>query len=247
MKDRRVLLAAGLGATLAILGALAWWLRPTATTLGEDPDIPALPEPTIEETPELRRVELYFPGEDGRLHGLARELPVSPEPAVNVLRMVEALLEGPHGEFAPKPSEPESDAENDTRPEAENAEQIDGEPPPVVPIELIDLNPADGLWPPLPADVHVGQAYLMDGVGESGVGESGATVIVDLIVPEHAAPMSGARAEILMIYSLVNTVLLNTMEAERIVLLWNGQQRSTFAGHFDTTRPLTPKTELIAR
>lgn len=230
MKDRRVLLAVGGVVMLVALGALVWWLRPT-TTLGEGPEV-AYPEPIIEESSDLRQVELYFPGEDGRLHGVARELPVSPDPAVNVLRMVEALLAGPHGEFTPKL------APNEEGPKSE--EDPTGEPP-VVPIELTDLNPADGLWPPLPANVQVGQAYIMDGATGSP------TVVVDLVVPEHAAPMSGARAEILMLYSLVNTVLLNTEDAERLVLLWNGQQRSTFAGHFDTTRPLTPKTELIAR
>jgi hypothetical protein len=36
-------------------------------------------------------------------------------------------------------------------------------------------------------------------------------------------------------------------EADRVVLLWNGRQASTFAGHVDTTRPLGPAADLIAR
>lgn len=242
VQDRRLRIGLGVGAAL-VLGGLAWWLWPGDSGM-VDPaamDPSAVGEVSVAGTEEpvpQRQVELYFPGEDGRLHGLSRELPESPDPAVNIHRMMEALLEGPHGEFAASqdgaPAE-ESESAAATEADGEVVEELPL--PPVVPIELANLNPADGLWPPLPADVDVGRTYILDD----------ATAVVDLIVPEYAAPMSGARAEILMLYSLVNTVLLNTEEAERLVLLWNGQQRSTFAGHFDTTRPLTPKTGLIAR
>ncbi len=49
-----------------------------------------------------------------------------------------------------------------------------------------------------------------------------------------------------MLYSLVNTVLLNTPEANRLVVLWNGRQPETFAGHIDTARPLAARPNLIA-
>ncbi len=51
----------------------------------------------------------------------------------------------------------------------------------------------------------------------------------------------------LTVYSLVNTVLLNTEGAERLVLLWNGQQPMTFAGHLNTARPLKANRDLVAR
>ncbi len=96
---------------------------------------------------------------------------------------------------------------------------------------------SDDLRPPLPEGITLGRSYLLDD----------ATVIVDLVSPDGAMITTGSRSEILMLYSLVNTVLLNVEEAERLVLLWDGRQPTTFAGHLDTTRPLTPKTELIAR
>lgn len=93
------------------------------------------------------------------------------------------------------------------------------------------------LRPPLPEGIALGRAYLLDD----------ATVIVDLVSPDGAAITTGSRSEMLMLYSLVNTILLNLEEAERVILLWDGRQPTTFAGHLDTTRPLTPNTELIAR
>lgn len=94
----------------------------------------------------------------------------------------------------------------------------------------------DGLWPPFPPGVTLGRAYLMDD----------ATVILDLVSADGKQPSTGSREELLMLYSLVDTVLLNVDGAERLVLLWNGGQPTTFAGHVDTTRPLTAKPELIA-
>ncbi len=96
---------------------------------------------------------------------------------------------------------------------------------------------SDALRPPLPEGVTLGRAYLLDD----------ATVIVDLVSADGAAITTGSRSEMLMLYSLVNTILLNVEEAERLILLWDGRQPTTFAGHLDTTRPLTPKTELMAR
>ena len=51
----------------------------------------------------------------------------------------------------------------------------------------------------------------------------------------------------LTVYSLVNTVLLNFEQLDRVVLLWNGRQLRTFAGHVDTMRPLAANPDLIAR
>lgn len=52
-------------------------------------------------------------------------------------------------------------------------------------------------------------------------------------------PGSGSRLELLRVYSLADTVLLNVDGVRGVVLLWNGVQRPTFAGHVDLTRPLT--------
>jgi len=53
-------------------------------------------------------------------------------------------------------------------------------------------------------------------------------------------PPSGSTEEIQRVYSIVDTIALNVPQATRVVLLWNGSQRETFAGHLDLSRPLTP-------
>ncbi len=95
-----------------------------------------------------------------------------------------------------------------------------------------------GMRPPLPENVTVRKVYL----GEDGL------AFLDLESPEGAAPpASGSLREMLTVYSLVNTVLLNFDELERIVLLWNGRQLKTFAGHLDTMRPLAANTDVVAK
>ncbi len=64
-------------------------------------------------------------------------------------------------------------------------------------------------------------------------------VYLDLAAAQLAAPpVSGSRGELLAVYSFVNSILDNVPEAWGVVLMWNGNQRPTFAGHIDTTRPL---------
>ncbi len=95
-----------------------------------------------------------------------------------------------------------------------------------------------GLRAPLPEGVSVRKIYL----AESGL------AFLDFESPENAPPPpSGSRREMLTVYSLVNTVLLNFEQLDRVVLLWNGRQLKTFAGHLDTKRPLAANTDLIAQ
>ena len=101
----------------------------------------------------------------------------------------------------------------------------------------------EGLWRPLPEGVSLGRTYLLAAAEDAAE----VTVIVDLVTADGTRPSTGSKNELLMLYSLVNTVLLNVEEADRVVLLWNGRQASTFAGHVDTTRPLGPAADLIAR
>ncbi len=89
---------------------------------------------------------------------------------------------------------------------------------------------------PLPAGVTVRKVYLVDG----------GTVFVDLESRQGSPPSSGSQREMLTVYSLVNTVLANAEAAERLVLLWNGQQPVTFAGHLNTAQPLRVPFDLVA-
>ncbi len=94
------------------------------------------------------------------------------------------------------------------------------------------------LRPPLPDGVGLRKVYL----------GAESTVYLDLETTDGSPPpATGSSREMLTIYSLVNTVLLNFEELDRLVLLWNGRQLSTFAGHLDTRRPLVANLDLIAQ
>jgi hypothetical protein len=95
---------------------------------------------------------------------------------------------------------------------------------------------SDNLMPAFPPELEIGKILLAD----DGL------VYVDLLSAAAAPPASGSADEMLSVYSLVNTVMLDLAEIEGVVLLWNGQQRPTFAGHLDTSRPLRPKRDLMA-
>ncbi len=93
------------------------------------------------------------------------------------------------------------------------------------------------LFAPFPAETGVGDVF----VSENGI------AYVDLVSAQLEPPRSGSRQEMLSVFSLVNSVHANMPELGGVVLLWNGQQRATFAGHLDTGRPLTENRGLVAR
>jgi hypothetical protein len=96
----------------------------------------------------------------------------------------------------------------------------------------------EGLAAPLPPGIELALVLL----GSDG------TAFVDLHEPAGGAPPpSGSRREMLTVYSLVNSIVHNVPEARRVVLLWNGVQPTTFAGHLATDRPLAPSTDLVAQ
>lgn len=97
---------------------------------------------------------------------------------------------------------------------------------------------AEDLFPALPPEVTVDWLHL----NQAG------TFYVDLkFSGETRFPAWGSRQEMLAVYSIVNTVLTSTPEISAVVLLRNGQQRATFAGHLDTSRPLFANRQLIAQ
>lgn len=96
------------------------------------------------------------------------------------------------------------------------------------------------LQPPLPTGTRLVGVYRYDEQ----------TVALDLRSPEGdepgQLPPSGSKQELLSVYSLVNTVVIGHEGVERVVLLWNGSQPETFAGHVDVSRPLAADPGLIA-
>jgi spore germination protein GerM len=90
---------------------------------------------------------------------------------------------------------------------------------------------APGLVRPFPEEVTLGAVYL----GQEG------TAYVDLRWEGHPdPPPSGSTEEIQRVYSVVDSIALNVPQVRQVVLMWNGSQRETFAGHLDLSRPLVP-------
>jgi len=68
---------------------------------------------------------------------------------------------------------------------------------------------------------------------------SGGVLFVDLRPPDGSEPPgSGSTAELQRVYAVVHSALDAVPEASAVVLLWNGVQRRSLAGHVDTARPL---------
>jgi len=95
----------------------------------------------------------------------------------------------------------------------------------------------EALYPLLPAGVSIGRVHVMDG----------STVFLDLESGDGSPPpSSGSLDELVTVYGLVNSIVMNVEAVDQVVLLWNGRQPNTFAGHVDTTRPLVAHPELIS-
>lgn len=110
---------------------------------------------------------------------------------------------------------------------------IDGPGP--APVGDDPPEPGKEIFPALPPTVGLQSFELVNGVA-----------YVDLTVARTGPalrferPAMGLRDELLAVYSLVNSLTASNLGIERVVLMWNGEQRLTFAGHVDTTRPLLP-------
>ncbi len=69
---------------------------------------------------------------------------------------------------------------------------------------------------------------------------------VDLSKEITHGQLPGARAELLAVYSLVNSVTLNFPAIRRVQIMVDGQPTETLAGHVDLSRPLLPDMTLLA-
>lgn len=138
--------------------------------------------------------------------------------------IIEALIAGPDRTEAPAPVAGEPD---------------DGDGDPTDPVD-----PIGDVFPALPAGVRLLALEVLDGVAYvdltmadvgDGRGERAGTGRSALVLER---PAMGLTEELLAVYSVVNSLTANSLGIDRVVLMWNGEQRPTFAGHVDTTRPL---------
>ena len=70
-------------------------------------------------------------------------------------------------------------------------------------------------------------------------------VWVDFTSPLSSAHPGGSSAEIITVYSIVNTILLNFKEVKKVRILIDGATVDTLAGHIDCTKPFVANTGLI--
>jgi hypothetical protein len=64
--------------------------------------------------------------------------------------------------------------------------------------------------------------------------------------PDPQALAMGSRQELVTVYGLVDSVVLNIEGLVSVGFLWSGAQPPSFAGHVDTTAPLAADTSLVA-
>jgi hypothetical protein len=71
------------------------------------------------------------------------------------------------------------------------------------------------------------------------------TAYVDLNGSIREKHPGGTLAEILTIYSLVNSLVLNIKEIDTVKILIEGRETMTLSGHFDTRLPLKANMLLV--
>ena len=92
----------------------------------------------------------------------------------------------------------------------------------------------EGRAPVLPYKAEVLGVFI-DGAGHA---------FVDLTAPPE--PMTGSHSELMLVYGVVNSILLNCPELHSVQVLFSGHEVSTLTGHLDLSHPLALNKRLIA-
>ncbi len=91
------------------------------------------------------------------------------------------------------------------------------------------------LIPVLDADTEVSAVFI----------DASQTVYVDLRKNPAAGHTDGVRSEMLSVYAIANTMIVNMDGVQRVRILLGGKESLTFSGHIDITRPLTAQMHLV--
>ncbi len=75
---------------------------------------------------------------------------------------------------------------------------------------------------------------------------AGGVVYVDLSGEARTGLPGGSRAELLTVYSVVNTIVTNFPSTSRVQILVDDQVQPSLAGHVDLSRALPPDLTLVA-
>ncbi len=103
-------------------------------------------------------------------------------------------------------------------------------------VEELVKGPATGLVATLPAGTRVQEVFV----------QAHGVACVSLSAEAASGLPGGSRAEILTVYSIVNTVVTNFPAVSRVQIVVNDQLTSSLGGHVDLTRPLPPDMTLLA-
>ena len=102
-------------------------------------------------------------------------------------------------------------------------------------VNALIKGPQKGLLKTIPADTRLKALYITpDG-----------TCYVDLSEAVRNNHPGGSKSELLTIYSMVNSLVLNVPEIERVQILIEGNQAPTLAGHIDLQLPVKADMLLI--
>ena len=88
---------------------------------------------------------------------------------------------------------------------------------------------------PVLRDIRIRELYL-DGSG---------TAYIDLTLGLRKDVRASAWEELLAIYALVNTLMQNFEDIKQVMLLLDGGEAQTLAGHMDLSRTFTKRTDLV--
>ena len=102
-------------------------------------------------------------------------------------------------------------------------------------VEALIKGPQQGLSRTLPAETAVRAVYLTP----QGV------CYIDLTSSAAENHPGGIKSELLSIYSIVNSLVLNVTEIEAVKILINGDESMTLAGHIDLQIPIKANMLLI--
>ena len=102
-------------------------------------------------------------------------------------------------------------------------------------VNALIKGPQKGLVKTIPVDTRLNALYIT----------SDGTCYVDLSVAIRKNHPGGSKLELLTIYSLVNSLVLNVAEVERVQFLIDGNETLTLAGHIDLQLPIKANMLLI--
>jgi spore germination protein GerM len=103
-------------------------------------------------------------------------------------------------------------------------------------VEELIRGPGRGLQPTLDPKTRVLEVF----VSARGV------AYVDLSKEAQAIAAGGSEAEMITVYSIVNSLTANFPAIKRVQILVEDKPATTLAGHVDLTRPLPPDMTLLA-